>query len=100
MTDGLQDDSSFRANDHEVAAKVVDGEAILINLANGVYYSMDKVGGLAWSMIAGTTSITGIAEAVAAHYSIPVSKARTDARNLAEELLAEGLIVLTGHGER
>ena len=34
----------MQPNKEEVAAKVMDGEAILINLSNGIYYSMDKVG--------------------------------------------------------
>ena len=34
----------FRVNTEEVAAKVIDGEAIIINLTTGVYYSMDGVG--------------------------------------------------------
>ena len=37
-----------RANPDEVAAKVVQGEAIIINLATGVYYSMTGVGAAAW----------------------------------------------------
>ena len=40
--------SCLRPNEEEVAAKVMDGEAILINLSSGIYYSMDKVGGVLW----------------------------------------------------
>ena len=36
----------FRPREEEIASKVIDGEAIIINLANGVYYSMDKVGAM------------------------------------------------------
>jgi len=42
----LKPESSLRPNEEEVASKVMDGEAILINLSNGIYYSMDKVGGV------------------------------------------------------
>lgn len=98
MTDALRDDSFLQANDREVAAKVVDGEAILINLSNGLYYSMDKVGGVAWSMLTGGASITRIAESVAGHYSLPVGQAQSDVRELVRELLAEGLIVVTDGG--
>ena len=41
----------FRPREEEVASKVIDGEAIIINLANGVYYSMDKVGALVWDLL-------------------------------------------------
>ena len=49
----LRFDNRLQPRDEEVAAKVIEGEAILINLANGVYYSMEKVGGLIWEMIEG-----------------------------------------------
>ena len=35
----------LRPNEEEVAGKVMDGDAIIINLSNGIYYSMDKVRG-------------------------------------------------------
>ena len=44
---GLQ--SRLKPNEEEVAAKVLDGEAILINLSNGAYYSTDKRGAFIWS---------------------------------------------------
>ena len=34
----------LKPNSDGVASKIVDGEAILINLSNGMYYSMDAVG--------------------------------------------------------
>jgi hypothetical protein len=94
MNGALRHDSYLRANEREVASKVVDGEAILINLANGMYYSMEKVSGLVWSMIMGGSSIARIAEVVAERYSIPVAQAQEDVRRLVEELLADGLIVV------
>jgi hypothetical protein len=41
----------LRPHTEEVAAKGIDGEAILINLSNGIYYSLDNVGGLIWELI-------------------------------------------------
>jgi len=41
----------------QIAAKVMDGEAVIIDLASGVYYSMDGVGGLIWSLIEATQSM-------------------------------------------
>lgn len=98
MNDGLRHDSFLQSNEREVASKVVDGEAVLINLVNGMYYSLDKVGGLAWSMITGGSSIARIAEVIVERYTIPISQAQDDVRRLVEELLADGLIVI-GEGE-
>ncbi len=80
----------------QVAAKVVDGEAVIINLANGVYYSMDKAGGLIWSMIEQARSLDAIADAVAAAYDVPPVRAREDVEQLAAQLVAEVLVVAAG----
>ena len=80
----------------QVAAKVMDGEAVIINLANGVYYSMDKAGGLIWSMIEQARSLDAIADAVAAAYDVPPVRAREDVEQLAAQLVAEDLVVAAG----
>ena len=54
----------------EVAAKVIDGEAILINLSTGLYYSMGKVGGRVWSLIEQNRNSRDIASAISAEYEI------------------------------
>jgi len=95
MNSQLNDDSCLVANDQDVAAKVVGGEAILINLTSGLYYSMDTVGGLVWSMIVQGSSIEQVSEAVADRYSVPRARAREDVRRLVRELLDEKLIVLS-----
>jgi len=95
MSSQLHDDSCLVANDQDVAAKVVDGEAILINLTSGLYYTMDKVGGFVWSMIVRGSSVEQVSEAVAARYSVPLAQAREDVRRLVRELLDEKLIVLS-----
>jgi hypothetical protein len=46
---------SFTANSDHVAAKVIDGELIIIRLSDGTYYSMDNAGARVWALIeAGT----------------------------------------------
>ncbi len=80
----------------QVAAKVMDGEAVLINLANGVYYSMDKAGGLIWSLIEQARSLDAIADAVAAAYDVPPVRAREDVEQLAAQLVAEDLVAAAG----
>ncbi len=80
----------------QVAAKVMDGEAVIINLANGVYYIMEKSGGLIWSMIEQARSLDAIADAVAAAYDVPPGQAREDVEQLAAQLVAEDLVAAAG----
>ena len=85
----------LRPNEKEVAAKVMDGEAILINLSNGIYYSMDKVGSLIWEMIEKSSSVEEMTAAISARYDIPPEQVRTDVERLVGELVDEKLVIET-----
>ena len=85
-------------NKQEVAAKVMDGEAILINLSNGVYYSMDKVGAVVWELIEKDYNVEEIIEAVAARYEVSTEQVQTDVARLAEQLVEENLVLAAENG--
>ncbi len=76
----------------EVAAKVIDGEAILINLSTGLYYSMGKVGGRIWSLIEQNYNTDDIASAIAVEYDVPTATAAADVAELVAQLATENLI--------
>ncbi|MGH7718291.1 MAG: PqqD family protein [Gemmatimonadaceae bacterium] len=79
-------------NNEECAAKVIDGEAVIINLSNGTYYSMDKAGGAVWSLMADGRSVQEIADGVAARYDVSTERALTDVQRLLGELVEEKLV--------
>jgi hypothetical protein len=88
----------FRSRDEEVASKVIDGEAIIINLANGIYYSMDKVGALVWERLQAGDSLEEVITAVTGRYDIAREQAERNVRELAQELSQENLIVAYENG--
>ncbi len=90
--------SRLRPNEEEVAGKVMDGEAIIINLSNGIYYSMDKVGGLIWELIDGRYSLEEMVTALCARYDVSAEKAKSDVERLLGELVQENLVLVTEDG--
>jgi hypothetical protein len=92
-------DSRFEHNDSEVAAKVIEGEAILINLSNGTYYSMDKVGGFVWELIKKNYSLGEIVKVITDHYDVSAEQAKTDLETLTTSLLEENIVSI-GKGEK
>lgn len=90
----LTPSSRLRPNEAEVAAKVMDGEAIIINLSNGVYYSMDEVGGFIWERIAEGRSLGEIVETIGSSYQVQAEQVRRDVERLAAELLEEDLVIV------
>jgi len=71
----LTQDSRFHPNDMECASKVIDGEAVIINLSNGTYYSLDQVGALIWELIGDGWTLAEIGGAVAARYDVTPERA-------------------------
>ena len=85
----------FRVNSGEIAAKVIDGEAIIINLTTGVYYSMDSVGGRIWKLLESHHDLDTISNILAAEYDAEAESCREDVLGLVQQLLDENLLVPT-----
>src|SRR2546422_7400645 len=85
----------LQPREEEIAAKVIDGETIMINLANGVYYSMDKVGALIWEMIEGKHTLEKMIATIHARYDVSREQVQTDIERLVAELLRENLVALS-----
>lgn len=88
----LPSDSRYQLNDAEVAAKVMDGEAIIINLENGMYYSIDGAGAEIWSLIANGHAIEEVASVISRRFSVEKAEVESDIGRLVEQLLEEGLV--------
>ena len=86
-------DSRLRANDAECAAKVLEGEAVIINLLNGTYYSLDKAGAVVWELAASGGTIGEIVGGVTSRFDVEATRAREDVERLVAELVAERLLV-------
>ena len=78
--------------DEEIAADVLDGEAIIINLATGSYYAMNKVGALVWRSIEQHCSVDEITARVADNYEVEPARASRDLLSLVERLIGEGIV--------
>jgi hypothetical protein len=93
-TSMLSAESRVDPNVAEVAAKVIDGEAIIMNLSSGLYYSMDNVGAAIWELIARRYSVREVADVIADRYRVDRERAAGDVRRLVQELLDEHLVTV------
>lgn len=79
-------------NEEELSAKVIDGEAIIINFSNGIYYSLDGVGGVVWEMIERGYTVEEMIKAISAHYKVSPEAVKLDLERLERELVEENLV--------
>lgn len=94
----LELSGAFTPNHEEVAAKVIDGELIIIRLSDGTYYSMDNVGARVWELIEGACGLPAIVETIAASFGAAAERVERDVEVLVRNLLAERLIVAAAGG--
>lgn len=91
-------DGVYMPNREDVAAKVIDGELIVIRLSDGTYYSMDNVGTCIWELIEAGHPVTDLVRSLADRYATPVERVEADVVAFVGELLAEGLLVPVASG--
>jgi hypothetical protein len=80
-------------NTRIVASQIIDSEAVIINLGNGMIYTMDGVGAEIWRMIGEGRSIQSISDVLSANFDVTGEQALTDVEEIARELFAEELVV-------
>jgi hypothetical protein len=79
-----------------VIYRVVLDTAILLNLDNDYYYSLDPLGSRIWSMCDGTRALGSILDQVCAEYDVARERARCDLLELFDDLQREGLVTIDG----
>jgi hypothetical protein len=84
----LPEETRFRLATERAAAKVIDGDAIVIDTVSGRYYSLEGTGEAAWSLLTASFSLREVADS----YETGEADVLADVSRLAEELVAERLI--------
>ena len=75
----------YEANGNGVIHETIDGEAVIINLMSGRYYSIQGSGAEIWNLIHAKASIGQAARWLAQRYALP----ETDMQNMVTQFLAQ-----------
>ena len=70
----------------------VEGEAVILNLANGVYYGLNPAGAHVWLLLERPHTLAELRDALVAEFEVEPAVAVADLRVLLEELQARGLV--------
>ena len=84
----------YTPNSPNIIHEVIDGEAILISMETGSYYSIDSVGAVVWDHMNNGLSNSQIIEAIAAQYDGEWADIEQGVQQLFDQLQAELLIVV------
>jgi hypothetical protein len=86
----------YRVNSPSVIGEVLDGEAIIVNLDSGAYYSLDGAGAEVWPAAQAGATLADLVDLVAAKYDGEAETIAAGIAALVEELVTENLLVAHG----
>lgn len=89
----------FRVNSPTVVSEVIEGEAVILNLDSGNYYSMEGSGAIIWELLSQGLSITEVSNWLAQTFKTNSEQMINTVTGLVEELNSEGLITLISQDE-
>jgi len=88
----LDPDTRLQPNEKRIAYRVIDDEAILIDLQSGNYYTIVDVGSIIWQMIDAHWTLRDIGLAVSERYGVELESVGSEVETFVDALLDEGLI--------
>ena len=86
-------DPTLRVNAPAVVAEVIDGEAVIMDLASGHYFSTQGVGCDIWRAIEGGASHSDIVHSLVSAYDVDPQVAGSAVASFVEELVQRKLVI-------
>jgi hypothetical protein len=77
----------------DVVFRDLEGEAVILNLASGIYFGLDRTGTRMWQLIDEHGSLQTVLAALKDEFDAPAETIETDLVRLAGELVEKGLLV-------
>jgi len=77
----------------DISWTVLDGETVLLNLDNGFYYTLNRVGSVIWELCASEKTLEEVLAAIYERFDVTKDVAREDLVALVTRLRQEGLIL-------
>jgi len=89
----MSDIVSIVLNHGSIVADVVEGEAVIINVATGIYYSTDGIGGWIWESLAAGAPLAAIETTLAAMPEATGADVAADLDRFVDEMIGESLVI-------
>lgn len=76
----------------DVIERMIEGEAVLLDLKSGVYYSLNETGTIVWCLLAGQVSTGELVQSIAEKYESGVEQIENAVMELMLELESQKLV--------
>lgn len=85
-------EKKYSIDQDKISWRILDGEAVILNLDSGFYYSLNKIGTRIWELLSKGKTTEEIIDIISSEYKADNGKVRNDTINLFNELKKEDLI--------
>jgi hypothetical protein len=89
----------FTVDETSVIHEVIDGEAVIVSLPTGTYYSAEGVGGEIWDLVAAGGSVSTAVDSLLLRYEATRPAVERAVKAFLHELVAEELLEVSPIGE-
>ena len=88
--------SLYIAHSKEIAARVLDGEMMIMSARDSTLFSLNELGTIIWQAADGATSLEEIvAQKICVEYEVEPGQALKDAETFVRELAEHGIMLLS-----
>ena len=88
----MSDSEHYTIDGARIVSEIIDGEAIIVNLANGYYYSLDPPAAEIWGWVQSGCSVAEIVSVIQDRYDCSGADPETAVRTLIGTLVADELV--------
>jgi hypothetical protein len=78
----------------DVLFREIAGEAVILNVATGIYYGLNDVGTRMWQLLAEHGCLDPAYQTLLSEYDVPSDQLQADLFKLVDDLSAKGLLQL------
>ena len=82
----LTTNSIVKLSQDQVSSEFMDGELVILNLKDGVYYGLDPIGARVWNLLQSPESIAKIRDLLVAEYNVDRATCESDLLDLLADL--------------
>jgi len=82
-------------NNEKTAYRIIDGEAVLVNLKDSTFHTLNPVATFIWEQADGQIKTEQIIEKICQEFEVDRDTAQRDCLEFLGELLSKGLVILS-----
>ncbi len=82
-------------NNEKTAYRIIDGEAVVVNLKDSTFHTLNPVATFIWEKADGRVKVEQIIKEICQEFEVDWGTAERDCREFLGELASKGLVVLS-----